>query len=438
MTQKEKARAYDELLVKAKKIYNEENDVLIMHTIEDLFPAFKKPDDEKIRKGLIKGLSAMRDIHHRQTFSDDAISINEALAWLEKQGSEPNWCHHKVDLSNCSEEYQKAYYDGWNNCNMQHSQCKSDGNDVVKCLINGMKFYYEDDEEATWGTDKFSMKVKDILSWLEKQRTSEEALQYVKDNHSSSEASDFQAAMNIAVAKAYDKGYNDGFKKQGEQKLVDKVEPKFREGEWLCENKVNNYAHFIQILGIVNVQGDDRYRISRDIHKGEDVVEFRFVEKYYHKFNISDAKDGDVLDANGAPFIYKKHDKDYVYFYCGVNLAGEFIEANGIDTWNNNNKVYPATKEQRDLLFKKMKEAGYEFDFEKKELKKIGNKNSLLSDFFKAEYERGKADAQKSAWSEEDEKMLDNLITYLDGRKNLLKEIKIAYIDWLKTLKPQK
>ena len=32
-----------------------------------------------------------------------------------------------------------------------------------------MKFYYEDNPEATWGTEKFSMKVKDILSWLEKQ-----------------------------------------------------------------------------------------------------------------------------------------------------------------------------------------------------------------------------------------------------------------------------
>ena len=33
-----------------------------------------------------------------------------------------------------------------------------------------MKFYYEDNEEATLGTEKFSMKVKDILTWLEKQK----------------------------------------------------------------------------------------------------------------------------------------------------------------------------------------------------------------------------------------------------------------------------
>jgi ATP-dependent helicase/nuclease subunit B len=34
-----------------------------------------------------------------------------------------------------------------------------------------------------------------------------------------------------------------------------------------------------------------------------------------------------------------------------------------------------------------------------------------------------------------DTKMLDNLITYLDGRKDLLEEIKSTYISWLKSLK---
>lgn len=140
---------------------------------EFIFPELKESEDERIRKGLIKGLSAMRDIHKHQTFSDDAINIDDAIAWLEKQdniphftfddilalqcamkatekadnelyeqlkslhdrlhdvywlekqGDEPNWCHHKVDLSNCSEEYRKAYYDGWNNCNQQHEQLKA-------------------------------------------------------------------------------------------------------------------------------------------------------------------------------------------------------------------------------------------------------------------------------------------------------------------------
>lgn len=74
-------------------------------------------EDEKIRKYLISFVELNSGVNLPP---EEAKKI---LAWLEKQESEPNWCHHKVDLSNCSEEYRKAYYDGWNNCNMQHSQC---------------------------------------------------------------------------------------------------------------------------------------------------------------------------------------------------------------------------------------------------------------------------------------------------------------------------
>lgn len=42
---------------------------------------------------------------------------------------------------------------------------------------------------------------------------------------------------------------------------------------------------------------------------------------------------------------------------------------------------------------------------------------------------------QQKGWGENEIKMLDNLITYLDGRKDLLEEIKCTYISWLKSLK---
>ena len=38
----------------------------------------------------------------------------------------PNYCHHEVDETGWTEEYRKAYYDGWNNCNMQHEQAKAE------------------------------------------------------------------------------------------------------------------------------------------------------------------------------------------------------------------------------------------------------------------------------------------------------------------------
>ena len=42
---------------------------------------------------------------------------------------------------------------------------------------------------------------------------------------------------------------------------------------------------------------------------------------------------------------------------------------------------------------------------------------------------------QQKGWGENEIKMLDNLITYLDGRKDLLEEIKRTYINFLKSLK---
>lgn len=124
--------------------------------VEYIFPELKESDDERIRKEILD-------------YIDKSTGCKRWVDWIEKQGGEPDWCHHKVDLSACSEEYRKAYYDGWNNCNMQHSQCNVEKNDVIKCLINGMRFYYEDNENATWGTDKWSMPVKHIIDVLEKQ-----------------------------------------------------------------------------------------------------------------------------------------------------------------------------------------------------------------------------------------------------------------------------
>ena len=58
--------------------------------------------------------------------------------------------------------------------------------------------------------------------------------------------------------------------------------------------------------------------------------------------------------------------------YCGINTLGIF-QIGGKRHWTGK-KVYPATKEQRDTLFAKMKELGYVWDSEKKELKTIEQK----------------------------------------------------------------
>lgn len=106
-------------------------------------------------------------------------------------------------------------------------------------------------------------------------------------------------------------------------------------------------------------------------------------------WTIQDANDGDVLvcdidkaeiggDVEKLPhivstiFIFKKliNIKDYIHSYCHL-YDKRFLGLQRTMYYNSFvHNISPATKEQRDLLFQKIKEAGYEWDSEKKELKK--------------------------------------------------------------------
>ena len=93
-----------------------------------------------------------------------------------------------------------------------------------------------------------------------------------------------------------------------------------------------------------------------------------------HLWTINDAKDGDVL-VNGANiFIFHFINNKRLMGYCHVNMNdGNFYNDIGtIECFGTiDAPVTPATKEQRNLLFQKMKEADYEWDAEKKELKRL-------------------------------------------------------------------
>ena len=56
------------------------------------------------------------------------------------------------------------------------------------------------------------------------------------------------------------------------------------------------------------------------------------------------------------------------FAYCGLSIYGFEVYDRTLPFTHLD--VYPATKEQRDLLFTKMREAGYEWDAVMKELKK--------------------------------------------------------------------
>ncbi len=158
---------------------------------------------------------------------------------------------------------------------------------------------------------------------------------------------------------------DDLLEKQGEQKPVDKVEPKFHEDDWVV-NKLGDVWH-IDSFDKKNYQvsdGKGNYNYFPILKQDE-----------MHLWTIQqDAKNGDVLADGNLPFIFKKIDANkYIYAYCGISVDDGFkIESDGESgEWTWMQDIKPATKEQRETLERAMINAGYTFDFEKKELKKI-------------------------------------------------------------------
>lgn len=151
-----------------------------------------------------------------------------------------------------------------------------------------------------------------------------------------------------------------------EKNPADGANKKFHKGDWI----VNSNGLFRQIEKVDN----HGYQTN-----GGWLTHSEY-EKRFHIWSIDDANDGDVLVSNGKyPFIFKEtmpssiktniENPLTVIGYCGIGGAG-FTNGGG---WGDtaNCIYYPATKEQRELLFQKMKEAGYVWVNEKKELKKI-------------------------------------------------------------------
>ena len=91
-------------------------------------------------------------------------------------------------------------------------------------------------------------------------------------------------------------------------------------------------------------------------------------------WTIQDAKDGDVIFyTDGWTCIFKCIHGIWYSSYCFITSDGEFhtgYETHSVDSTINGN-AQRATKEQRNLLFQKMKEAGYKWNPQTKTLMKL-------------------------------------------------------------------
>lgn len=151
--------------------------------------------------------------------------------------------------------------------------------------------------------------------------------------------------------------------------ILDMVEPKFKVGDFILNGDVTNDGK-PEIFKIQKIC-PNWYDVE-NIYDGRKTI-ITFNQEWSCKlWNIKDAEDGDVLyslDSN-QPFIYKERKlNEQATAYCGLNIYGKCFVWGTKDCVITLSNCVPATKEQRDTLFKAMAEAGYEWDTKKKELK---------------------------------------------------------------------
>lgn len=171
---------------------------------------------------------------------------------------------------------------------------------------------------------------------------------------------------------------DNGYKWNAKTKVLEKlINPKFHKGDWIVFNGlvlyvkevVNGFYRTISKCGIANSYDWDIDNIAR-------------------LWTIQDAKDGDVLfhsdSASNGIFIFKeilqRGTLQKVICYCDYDSEDGFsLGENHTCCWADSKILYPATKERRDLLFQKMKEAGYKWNPEAKTLGKLVNKFDISS-----------------------------------------------------------
>lgn len=403
MTEKER-------LEKAREIYNNTNDVIVLHTLDELYPEFKETEDESIRKEIINFL----ELPHPQFVGKR--DHEKWIAWLEKQeGCEyikKDWLEHIKQSW-----YKEGFIDG-----------KYSGGASKEWSINDAATLKELIDFLENGTAKLQHDLTKYANWLKIQFTPIE--------------------------------------KQGGQKPTDKVEPKFQNGQWIVWKdkyyKVNYNGCGYELF--------DQNGLST-------FWDYKTIEDNAHLWTIEDAKEGDVLS-----YVTDEEDLWIMIYWSLYEPYEGHVHYHALlvnDNFSDKgtcciciNDLKPATKEQRDILLKAMADAEYEWDSEKKELKKIGQKSvewkqenrEELTEFENAMMHIGgsffgenagldpndtetiKEQAElllelapKTEWSEEDEIKIISIISFLkspslcamDGNKGIID----ANIKYLKSIK---
>lgn len=429
MIENEKAKAYDEAIERAKKLYG--NGIT-----EEIFPELKDSEDDKIRKEIIS-------ILYNAYCTSNKNRFNELVTWLEKQGEQASsqtneraWLYLVSDVLTwkdgigqylddtrvkelakklCSKYSQKLYNHSNTEKNEQlyirfgeiptDEKSKIYRGEIEVGIEDGVSVYpaFKTNE----GNIVLGLNLPITKTTL---HTQQHLIEYdnrpcylVKGNYIGKDTDGQTLINNITIIEKIDnykvKEKIGNINNQNYIKLTNRDMSKFREDDWLgkqgkkSDDKVEprfNIGDWITFYG-----GGNPFKILKIEAEINGVLNYLLLSKngydyYFNKtyvdenarlWTIQDAKDGDVLCCkSGWTCIFKAVDNHTNTFssYCFMDSDKCFfnsgcechiLDKNFIKAYNG--EIHPATKEQCDTLMKAMNDDGYEWDAEKKELKKL-------------------------------------------------------------------
>ena len=466
-------KKYKEALEKARQLCAYPTTKSFISDLQDLFPELTESEDEKVRQKILFVFYAWRN--NKQVNIPSKKEVEKAITWLERQAEQkPNpVLDIEIPFGAKDSELQEATY-----YIPKGFHAEIDDDKVVIKQGKQKPAWSEEDEkirkeivltlEYLVSTPKSALHpgahytVEEALAWLKKQGSLKDVIDRAKDSWYN-EGKIAGMAEGLTNDEKYQQGWHDALEKLGEQEKdiledaildgnedgliaetiryknekqskqkLDKVEPKFKVGDWIINPRTGLIKHIKNVL-LCDNNGNYEFESSS--------MSIDSVDNSFHLWTIKDAKDGDVLVGSYGTFILMGKSNSG---YCGVLSDNTFIRSTGNNEWTEN--LHPATKEQRDLLFQKMYEAGYEWDAGKKELKKI---NSYCQENCKGFQETGKcfvdgnckakkeAEQKSVTWNEEDETNLTNTIIMLKegASHHFLNSSIVPCVNWLISLK---
>lgn len=348
---------------------------LTRRCIEEIFPELKETEkerDERVRKELLE--------HCKNLIPGSEFKKHQSwVAWLEKQG-EQNGSAKEAPAS-CALSfinYLDAHRYIGKMC-MSNGECE----DIENAFHNGMwdklhRYYCKyiekqgEQKPVKWGVEDLS-KVQRICQYLN------EAKKYYADLTEVRGCIDWLKSIGDRIegevsCATKEEELN---AEQDSTGITDIMKQEFKTGDWIVFGN--------GMVGQISDVQEDGY-IGRDTDGWYFALSKPEGNSNAHLWTIEDAKDGDVLYKKGfygdCIFIFNgldrwkfdepNEDRAVATGYCCLTLSGNRTEfgTQGPDCIEVDT-IIPATKEQRDALFQKMKEAGYEWDSQNKSLSKI-------------------------------------------------------------------